>query len=139
MGKIIVTLGILVLALPILTTIVYWLFLDSKIKNKKSILSFLEPTYKIVFWTILYCVFVNLIIFWIVWYVTTFEALGTMSGLMLQTQFIAYFVLLTIPKMFLFCLRISVRKEENGNKISFFEALKLFWRKSKRKQDLTSL
>ena len=135
MKTVFIILGIitlLFLSLLVLTVVVYWLFLDSKIKNKQAILSFLEPKYQIVFWTILYCTFVNLVLVFILEFATTIE----MPGLILQYQFIAYCVFLPIPRMLIFCLKISIQKEEKGEKIKFFEALQLFWTISKKKKTL---
>jgi len=70
-------------------------------------------------------------------FATTIDA-GTMLGLMqiLQLLFIAYMVFLTAPKMLMFCLQISVEKEESGKKISFYKGLKLFWTNPKKMKSL---
>ena len=59
---IILALGFIMLSLLILTVVVYWLFLDNRIKNKKEMLAFLKPKYKIVVYTVLYCMAINLIL-----------------------------------------------------------------------------
>ena len=124
--------GVMTLLLIVLTIVVYWLFLDSRIKNKKTMLSSFISKYKIVFYTVLYCLGINLLLFSIAIFVVKMETLGTVYGLLNQFLLIAYFSFLCIPRIFIFCLQISVRKEENDEKIKFFEALKLFWSISKK-------
>jgi len=130
-GTIVLVLGLMMLLLLILTVVVYWLFLDNRIKNKKKILSFLEPKHKIISYTLLYCSAINLVLALIVGFVTTIEMLQMMLWVV-QCQFIAYFVFLSIPRMFIFCLQISIEKEESGKKVDFRKALKLFWSISKK-------
>ena len=130
-GIIVLVLGLVMLSLLILTIVVYWLFLDSRIKNKKKILSFLVPNFKIITYTVLCCAGINLVLALIVGFVTTIETMQLITWVV-QCQFIAYLVFLLIPRMFVFCLQISIRKEEKGEKISFSEALRLFWSKSKK-------
>ena len=130
-GTIVLMLGLVMLSLLILTIVVYWLFLDSRIKNKKKILSLLVPNFKIITYTVLYCAVINLVLSLIVGFATTLEA-SQLIIWVVQCQFIAYLVFLLIPRMFVFCLQISIRKEEKGEKISFSEALRLFWSKSKK-------
>ena len=125
-GTIVLVLALTMLSLLILTVVVYWLFLDSRIKKKKEILSFLKPKYKIIIYTVLYCAGINLVLALIVGFATTIEIMQMVLWL-IQCQFIAYLAFLVIPRMFLFCLQISVKKEENGEKVKFLEALKLFW------------
>ena len=130
-GTIVLVLMLVILSLLILTTVVYWLFLDSKIKDKEKILSFLEPKYKIIVYTVFYCAAINIVLALIVGFVTTIETMQMLLWL-IQCQFITYLIFLLVPRIFVFCLQISVRKEERGEKIKFFEALKLFWSISKK-------
>ena len=124
-------LGLIILLLIVLTVVVYWLFLDKKIKNKKTMLSSLISKYKIVIYTVFYCTGINLM-FLLIMLATKFESLGSMYGIMLQLQFCAYLAFLLVPRIFIFCLQISVKKEEKEEKIKFLEALKLFWSISKK-------
>ena len=132
MKMLLIILGLAMLSLLVLTVAVYWLFLDSRVKNKKAILSYLGTTYKVVFWTILYCTGVNLILIMIIEFATAIET-SSVSVLMMQWQFIAYCVFLIIPRMFMFCLQISVEREETGEKISFLKGLQLFYTNPKKK------
>ena len=124
-------LGLIILSLVVLTFVVYWLFLDSKIKNKKTILSSFKPKYKIIIYTVLYCAGINFLLSFITLFVIEIESLEVTYVLMQQIQFTAYIAFLLVPRMFIFCLQISVRKEESDEKIKFLEALKLFWSISK--------
>ena len=130
-GIIVLVLGLVMLSFIILTFMVYWLFLDSRIKNKKKILSFLEPKGKIITYTVLYCAGINLVLALIVGFATTIENLQMLLWV-IQCQFITYLAFLLVPRMFMFCLQISVKKEERGKKIKFLEALRLFWSGSEK-------
>jgi len=99
----------LTISLVILTVAVYRLFLKNKIKNKKAVLSFLKSTYNIVFWAILYCTVINLILALIIEFATTTETSG---ATILQGQFIAYCIPLIVPNVLMFCLKLSIEKEE---------------------------
>jgi amino acid transporter len=123
---IVLVLGLMMLSLLILTAVGYWLFLEHRIKNKKKILSFLEPKYKIIVYTTLYCTVINFVLALIVGFTTTIETLQMILWIT-QCQFIAYLIFLLVPRIFVFCLQISIRKEEKEEKIKFLEALKLFW------------
>ena len=128
---IVLVLGLVMLSLLILTIVVYWFFLDSKIKDKKKILSFLEPKFKIIAYTIYACAIINLVFALIVGFVIPIETMQMVFWLV-QCQFLTYLIFLPALRMFMFCLQISVRKEERGEKVKFFEALKLFWSISKK-------
>jgi hypothetical protein len=54
------------------------------------------------------------------------------SGKLLQILMFTYFAFLIIFRVFVLCLKISLKKTENNGKISFKEILKLFWSISKK-------
>ena len=120
--------GLIIISLVILLVVMYYLILRHTIKNKKKILFFLERTYSIVFYTLLYCFVVNFAFFIIIEYTTSIEIPIIITTWLLPV----YLVPLIIPRIFIFCLQISVKKEENNGKITFFEALELFWSISKK-------
>jgi len=119
---------IIVLSLAVLTVLVYYLFLKHRIKNKKAMLSFLSSTYKIVFYTVLYCFFINFIVM-IIADVMAIEILKTRT---VSYLFFAYCIFLIIPRILIFCLQISVEREESGEKVNFCKGLKLFWTNTKK-------
>ena len=129
-----VLLGIIILSLAVLTVVVYHLFLKHKIKKKKTVLFFLGSTYNIVFYTVLYCTFVNLILGIILEYATT--TIKIWNGGELTYLFLAYCTPLVVPRMLMLCLQISVEQEDAGKKVSFCKGLKLFWTKPSKMKSL---
>ncbi|MCL2681927.1 MAG: hypothetical protein FWE63_00410 [Bacteroidales bacterium] len=112
MSTIFIILVFIMLLLLVLTPTVYWSFLDSRIKDKKAMLSFLEPAHKGAFHMAIYCALINLILFLVIEFATTNEY----SAILMQIQFIAYLAVLIIPKSLISCLKTSIEKEESASK-----------------------
>ena len=98
------------LSFSILIPVVYWSFLDNRIRNKKAILAFLEPAYKVAFYTVLCCVAISTVLLLVIIFATTVEDAAV--ELIMQLLFIAYLTFLIALKTFISCLKSSVKKEE---------------------------
>ena len=106
------------LAAPIITYSVYWPFLDRRIKDKKSLLSFLEPAYKGAFYAFMCCALINTVLLLVIEYATTIK-LPAILGLIL---FIVYLTLLSIPRVLISCLKTSIKEEESASKSTTCES-----------------
>jgi len=99
-------------AVPIITSQVYWSFLVRRIKDKKAMLTFLEPAHKGAYYAFMCCTGINIVLLLVIDYATTIK-LPALLGL---TLLLTYLILLSIPRVLISCLKTSIKEEENANK-----------------------
>jgi FlaA1/EpsC-like NDP-sugar epimerase len=91
---------------------VYWSFLDSRIKDKKSMLSFLEPAHKGAYYAFMCCTLINIVLLLVIDYATTIKLPATLG----ITLFLVYLTLLSIPRVLISGLKTSIEEEKNASK-----------------------
>jgi len=104
----------LALAAPLVTSTVYGSFLDSRIKDKKAMLSFLESACTGAFYAFMVCFGINLAIFLVVEFATTIEFRG--MALVPMGLIFVYLTFLSIPHKLISCLKTSIEEEETAGK-----------------------
>ena len=100
------------LAVPLITSQVYWWFLDKRIKDKKALLSFLEPAYKVAVYAVTGCLGISLILVFVIEYATTIEYSG--MPLVPMVLFLVYLTFLSIPYKLISDLKTSIEEEKNA-------------------------
>jgi len=101
--------GLVILFLVL--TYIYWRIFGRKLKNKEELLRFWKSSYNIIFWTILICNIIHLLVD-----IYTMELLGTYR-VSLSKSFIICLLLLIIPKTLISCLETSIRKEQEEKEV----------------------
>ena len=95
-----------IIGLAVLFTILsytYWRIWGHKLKNKTKLLFFLESSYNTIFWTILICNIVNLL----VTILLDLKRISTVS-----VSYIVCLLLLIIPRILISCLKTNIHNEE---------------------------
>jgi len=100
-------------AVPLFTAQVYWSFLDKRIKDKKALLSFLEPAYTGAFYAAMGCLAINFVLVLAVEFATTIE----LPALLMSILLLVYLTFLSIPKVLVSNLKTSIEEEaKNASK-----------------------
>ena len=118
MKNVYIIVGFFILSLMVLTVTIYWLFVDRKIKDKKKLLAWLPPITIVVSHTILGCFCINAMVSIIVAFAIDTELMHPSA---VTALFMAYAGSLLVLHTLSFCLRISIKREENDGKFSIFD------------------
>jgi len=97
-------------AVPLFTAQVYWSFLDKRIKDKKALLSVLEPAYPGAVYAAMGCLAINFVLVLVVEFATTIELPASLMSILL----LVYLTFLSIPRVLISNLKTSIEEEEKN-------------------------
>ena len=98
-------------ATPLITSQVYWSFLDKRIKDKKALLSVLEPAYPGACYAAMGCMGINIVFALVLVFTKTIEY-SEIPPLLPMTWLLLYLMFLSIPRVLISDLRTSIEEEE---------------------------
>ena len=97
-------------AVPLFTSQVYWSFLDKRIKDKKALLSVLEPAYPGAVYAVYAVMGINVVFVLVLAFTKTIEY-WEIPPLAPMTLFLVYITFLSIPRILISNLKTSIEEE----------------------------